>query len=116
MIILNSSKDTTIATDAKTADTFITRMVGLLKHEKLDRGEGLLITHCNSLHMFFMKFAIDVIFIDKSNQVVGVVENIKPSRLSKVYWKAASAIEVPIGVIGDSKTSVGDTIHFEHTH
>ena len=110
MKVLNQTQLTVIAENATLADTFVSRMVGLLRHDRLDKGEGLIITHCNSIHMFFMKFAIDVIFIDKKNQVVGLVPNIPPNRLSKIYFSAVKAIEVPVGVIEASKTAIGDTI------
>jgi len=113
MKILNQTQNTTVAENAVMADTFMSRMVGLLKHNSLAEGEGLWITQCNSIHMFFMRFAIDVIFVDKSNRVVGVVENILPNRLSRIYWKAKAAIEVPVGVISKSKTQVGDQINLQ---
>ena len=113
MKIVNLTKDSIISEKAVLADTFLTRMVGLLKHERLDAGEGLVITKCNSIHMFFMRFAIDVIFIDKTDCVVGIVENILPNRLSKIYWKAVNAIEVPVGVIKSSRTKTGDQLSFQ---
>lgn len=113
MKVLNQSKNSVIAADATLADTFLSRMVGLLKHDSLPKGEGLIITHCNSIHMFFMRFAIDVIFIDKTDKVVGLVPNILPNRLSKIYFSAVKAIEVPVGVIADSRTAVGDQIQIQ---
>ena len=110
MKVLNQSKNSVIAEDATLADTFPSRMIGLLKHDSLRKGEGLIITHCNSIHMFFMRFAIDVIFIDKSDKVVGLVPDIPPNRLSKIYFSAVKAIEVPVGVIGDSRTGLGDQL------
>lgn len=116
MIIYNDSKKLILATNSKIADTFFSRMVGLLNRDKLSENEGLVITHCNSIHMFFMKFAIDVIFIDSSKKVVGLARNIKPNCLSKIYWKASSAIELPVGVILQSKTEIGDKIILKDTH
>ena len=113
MIILNQSKNIILANQVKIADTVLTRMTGLLKHSQLIKNEALVIMGCNSIHMFFMKFAIDVIFVNKLNQVVGLVENIKPNRLSKIYWKASSAIELPAGIISSTKTEIGDKINFQ---
>ena len=116
MRISNITKQTVLATKANKADTFASRMVGLLKHKTLNESEGLIITRCNSIHMFFMRFAIDVVFIDKKNKVVALVENIKPNRLSKIFWKASTAIELPVGVISKSNTAVNDLLQFQHTH
>ncbi len=110
MKIINSTKKTSIADQAVLANSFASRMVGLLRHKSLSNGQGLIISKCNSIHMFFMRFAIDVIFLDKSNQVVGLVENILPNRLSRIYWKATQAIEVPVGVVKSSQTTLGDEI------
>ncbi len=108
--ILNQTKNTSLADNGLLANTFWTRMKGLLGRKKLFKDEALIITKCNSIHMFFMEFSIDVIFLNKENYVVGIVNDIKPNRLSAIYWKANYAIELPVGVISSSKTSVGDHI------
>ena len=59
--------------------------------------DGMLIDYCNSVHTFFMRFPLDLIFLDKSNTVLAVVENKKPWRMTKVYWKATKVLELPIG-------------------
>ncbi len=110
MKIYNKSQDNLISNQATLADTFFSRMIGLLKHTSLPRNEALIITHCNSIHMFFMKFPIDVIFVDKKDKVVGLVERIKPNRLSSTYWKASYAIELAEGVIAEKKVQIGDQL------
>ncbi|MEI8013139.1 MAG: DUF192 domain-containing protein, partial [Candidatus Omnitrophota bacterium] len=64
----------------------------------------------NSIHMFFMSFAIDAVFIDKCGIVVGLVEEIKPNQMSPVFWKANSVIELPLGTIMQTETCLGDKI------
>ena len=113
MRITNFSKGNTLADKATIADSFFSRMVGLLNRSSLSSGEGLVITNCNSIHMFFMRFPIDVIFINKTNSVVGLVENIKPFRLSRIYFAANRAIELPPGTISQTKTTLGDVIEIE---
>ncbi len=85
-------------------------MVGLLNRQSIVDGEGLIITHCQSIHMLFMRFAIDVIFIDNSGKVVGLLEEIQPFRLSPIFLKANRAIELPVKTISKSKTELGDSI------
>ena len=113
MKVLNQTKNTTLVADATLADSFFSRMKGLLGRNSLPENEGLIITHCNSIHMFFMRFAIDVVFIDGDDTVVGIVENIPPFRLSRIFWKAKCAIEVPVGTIEKTQTGVGDKILIE---
>ncbi len=85
-------------------------MVGLLNRQSLEDGEALIITQCNSIHMFFMRFAIDCIFIDANNCIVGLVKNIKPWRLSSIYFKANFVIETPVGVIEKTGSALGHEI------
>jgi len=83
-------------------------MVGLLNKKSLSRGEALVISPCNSIHMFFMRYPIDVVFINKNDEVVGLVKNIQPFCLSPIFWGAQSAIELPTGTIDYFKVSMGD--------
>ena len=110
MKIINKTRQCILADNVKVADSFLSRMVGLLNRESLANREALIITHCQSIHMFFMRFAIDVIFLDKSDRVVGLEKNIKPFCLSRIYFKANNAVEFSSGVIDQSKTELGDQL------
>lgn len=110
MNVHNQTRQTQIANQARLADSFMSRLVGLLKTPSLEQGQGLVITSCQQIHMFFMKYALDVIFIDKNNHVVGLVEHIKPGHVSPFYWSASKAIEVPAGTIQLTQTALGDHI------
>lgn len=88
-------------------------MRGLLNRESLCPDEALIITHCQSIHMFFMKFPIDVIFVDSDDWVVGLVLDIKPFCLSPIFWNASYAIELKVGMIEKSRTSVGDKLEIK---
>jgi len=112
-MIRNLSRDTTIASHVEIAKDPWQRMKGLLARWAFPQGEALVITRCQSIHMFFMKFPIDVIFCDKQNKVVGLCERIKPFCLSPVFLKAAYAIELPAGTIAASKTQAGDQVNIE---
>ena len=111
--ILNTTKNTVIAQKGTVANTFLSRMVGLLNKKSLLLDEALIITKCQSIHMFFMRFSIDVIFVDKNNYVVGLVERIKPFRLSPIFFRSNYSIEIPEGKIVQTKTSIGDKIEIK---
>ena len=113
MQILNKTKETIVAENATVADGFVSRMVGLLNRKSLDDQEALVITRCNSIHMFFMRFAIDAIFVNKDDKVVGVVKDIKPFHLSRIYFGSSYVIELAPGVINSSKTQINDLIILE---
>ena len=110
MKIINVTKATVLVTKVEIADTMISRMVGLLNRDSLGQDEAIVITKCKSIHMFFMRFPIDVIFVDRENHIVGVVERIKPFRLSPTFFKASYAIELAEGMVGRSHSTVGDTL------
>ncbi|HOW35296.1 MAG TPA: DUF192 domain-containing protein [Candidatus Omnitrophota bacterium] len=110
MQIRNVSKNTFIAREGELAEGFWARAKGLLGRACLKEGEGLVIPRCCSIHMFFMRFAIDALFVDERNYVVGLTENLRPFRLSPVFLKANFVIEVPAGTIKRSCTAIGDLI------
>jgi len=60
--------------------------------------------------MFFMRFPIDAVFIDRQGTVVGFVENILPNQLSPVFWSADRVIELPAGTIKATATLIGDSL------
>lgn len=76
----------------------------------LPEGGGLVIEPCNSIHMFFMRYPLDIVFLDKAGQVVFMYRGIKPWRMGRVVRGARLAIELPEGSIERSGTEVGDQI------
>lgn len=109
-MISNLTRSTVIATAIEIAQDPRTRMKGLLGRSGLAQNEALVITQCQSIHMFFMKFPIDVIFCDRQNIVVGLCADLKPFSLSPIFFNASYAIELPSGTITSSKTQKGDQI------
>ena len=112
MVINNQTKGCIIAGNIITANTFLSRFIGLMGRKELPEGHGLLITPCNSIHMFFMKFPIDAVFLDKRNTVVFIIENIMPWQISKIIYNASSVLELPAGSVASSGTAVGDKLAF----
>lgn len=94
------------------ADDSATRREGLLKRPGLEPGEGLWIAPCEAVHCFFMKFTIDVLFLDKKKRVVKVVPSLKPWRIAGCL-RAFSTLELPEGTIAATGTAKGDELEFE---
>ena len=94
------------------ADTSSKRRVGLLKHERLESGTGLWIVPCESVHTFFMKFAIDLVYLDKKRKVRKVRNAVPPWRLSACF-AAHSVLELPAGTAAETGTQVGDELAIE---
>jgi len=106
----NETRKTMVASKVIMADSFLSRIQGLLWRDRLNRGEGLLLRPCNSIHMFGMRYPIDAVFLDKAGSVVGLIENIKPWRVSAVFFKATACLELPAGTISSTGTTVGDKL------
>lgn len=113
MKIYNSTQNKMVLEDAKVADNFISRTIGLLSKKALNKGEGLIIKSCNSIHTFFMKFAIDVLFVDKNNRVIALYENVKPWRVLPIHLSASYVIELEAGSICEKKIYKDDYLSFE---
>ena len=79
------------------ADTFLTRLSGLMFRQKLPAATGLLLAPCNSVHMCFMRFAIDIIYIDKDYNIIKVVKNLKPWLGLSMCSKAWATLEMSAG-------------------
>lgn len=110
MIIRNMDRNTVPANDCRIADSFFPRFLGLMGKKSLKHGAGLLITPCNSIHMMFMRFPIDAVFLGPGNEVLYIAEGIKPWRLSPLIRKAHSVLELPAGAVKSSLTEVGDRL------
>ena len=112
MRVSNRDRGTVLAEAADVADTSAKRRTGLLKHSGLDPGQGLWIAPCESVHSFGMKFAIDVVYLDRKKKVRKVRKNMVPFRVSACLT-AHSVLELPVGVIEASRTQAGDQLEFE---
>lgn len=108
----NLTKDTVLADRAGLATTPEVRNRGLLKHTSLEKGDGLWISPTQAIHMFFMKFALDVVYLDRKLKVVRTVTNLRPWRISACF-AAHSVLELPVGIIAESRTERGDQLAFE---
>ena len=93
--------------DCKIADSFWKRFVGLMGKKGLGIEEGLYLDKCSSVHMFFMRFPLDIIFLDKNSSVVKVYEGLKPWRVTKIVNKAKSVVELPKNTIQQKGIEVG---------
>lgn len=109
MLVRNLTRQTVLADRAGVADTSQARRTGLLKHSHLDTGEGLWIVPTEGVHTFGMKFAIDVVFLNKKRVVVKLRKNMGRRRIA-LSLRAHSVLELPVGVIDQSGTCVGDQL------
>ena len=85
-------------------------MIGLLGRKSLACDEGLWIKPCKGIHTFGMKLPIDVVFLTKEHTVIGVRKDVHPNRLTPIYARATSVLEVTAGKVEETATKVGDQI------
>jgi hypothetical protein len=110
--VRNENRGAVLGDAITVADTSATRNVGLLKHTGLNANEGLWIVPCQSVHTFFMKFAIDLVWLDKRRLVRKVRHAVPAWRISGCLW-AHSVLELPAGSVVDTKTQPGDQLTIE---
>ena len=79
------------------AETFLSRLIGLMFKDKLVDADGLLIDPCRSIHTFFMKYSLDIVFLSEENKVIKIIRHMKPWRLSWIYFRAIKTLELPAG-------------------
>jgi uncharacterized membrane protein (UPF0127 family) len=108
-VALNETRSKPLATQLEVADNPYTRRKGLLGRNGLAPGEGLWIYPCESVHTFAMRFAIDLVYLDRNCVVKKLRSNVPPGRLSACLW-ARSVIELPAGTIEATGTEIGDRI------
>jgi uncharacterized protein len=110
--ITNTTRNTVLGDAIDLADTSAKRRTGLLKHQGLTPGEGLWIVPCESVHTFFMKFPIDLVYLGKDRKVRKVRHAVKPWRLSACP-SAHSILELPAGAAAKTGTRAGDELAVE---
>lgn len=108
----NRTRETFIATEVKVADSYFSRLLGLLGKTKrwAQLGKGLWIVPSRGVHTIGMLFPIDLVFLSKEKKVVHIEEHVRPFRISKVSLKAVSVLELPPHAIYRSGTQVGDQL------
>ena len=110
--IFRGPEQTSICTvgQVERTETMLERLRGLLGSAVLKPNTGLWIISCNSIHSFFMSFSIDVLYLDKNNTVLRVIEDMPPWRIN-ACWPARSVIELRQGQVAVLGIQPGDTVN-----
>jgi uncharacterized membrane protein (UPF0127 family) len=113
MLVRNASKGGVLLGDRiEEADGSAARRKGLMGRDALADGGGLWIAPCEAVHTFFMRFPIDVLFLDQQRKVVKVRQNLARNRISGSL-RAHSVLELPAGTAARTGTETGDRLDFE---
>ena len=96
---LEAADGTIVAERCAVASSFLSRFRGLMGRRELPVGEGLCIQNCGSIHMFFMRFAIDVAFVNGDGRILHACHTIRPWRISRPVFGSKAALELPAGTL-----------------
>lgn len=109
-MIYNHTRRNVVCQEVELAFTFFARLKGLMLREELAAHKGLLLRPCRSVHTFFMRFPLDVVFLDEQYLVVGVAEGLRPWQFSKHFKRAYCALELPAGTVARIGLQKGDAL------
>ena len=107
--IINTTKSTTLSKKAEVADGFFARLKGLMFRECMSRDEALVFYNSPSIHTFFMKFPIDIVFLDRDMRVIRIVRNFDPWKVVSCL-KSYLTIEFPPGKTAEEGLEIGDIL------
>jgi len=99
MKLFNPITQDVFADNLKLNNTFFSRLIGLMFKKDLPARSGVVLKPCTQIHTCFMRFNIDVIFLDANLQVLHFIENMKPWRLSPLFLKARYTVELPANTL-----------------
>lgn len=110
--VLNLTRHTALGDRVELAGQGRSRRKGLLGRDRLEGGEGLWIVPCEAVHTFWMRFPIDLVYLDRKHRVLKIRSHVHPWRLSACL-RAHSVIELPSGTVAGTQTMRGDTLSIE---
>lgn len=102
MKLINQDNGHIIANKIRISDTYIKRLIGLLSTKNLSSDCALHLKPCGGIHTFFMRYSIDVLYLDSECRIIAFEENLKPWSMGKIHKETKSVIELSSGII--SKT------------
>ena len=114
MRVINQTRNVPLITQGRLADSFWLRLRGLLGATSLQQEEGLILVGEKSIHTLFMKFPIDVLYVDKNYNVIRIDTYMAPYRLGPFVPRSAYVLEMPTGTVTSTATEVGDQLIFEY--
>lgn len=115
MNVVNRTRARTLIGAATIARTAQERRTGLIGRTTLTHGEGMVFPGTKSIHTFGMRFPIDVVFLDREQRVIHIVQQMPCSRVSPLVWRSAMALEMAAGTLALTGTELGDRIEFVET-
>jgi len=111
--VVNSARNCELGSRVALADTWLSRLRGMLGRAALNPGEGLFLTPCRSVHMYGMRFPLDVVFLDAAGTVIAAYPSLPPSSRSRWHRNAVHALELPAGTLEKTGPAVDDVVGWQ---
>lgn len=111
--ISNPARQSVLGDRIGVADTTLSRFMGLMGRRSLAPGHGLLLVPSNGVHTLWMRFNIDVVFLNAEHRVLSLYGSLRPFRMTAINWKTSTVLELPSGTIAATRTQVGDLLELE---
>ncbi|MFH1515521.1 MAG: DUF192 domain-containing protein [bacterium] len=114
-VILDET-DEILASNCELAVDFAKRFLGLMFRPSIDENDALMLIPCNSVHTFFMRFPVDLVFIDQNGRILYEERNMSPGNVMYPVKDAWGVLELKGGKLGTlniKKSLTGSTIRFE---
>ena len=108
--VVNTGRDLELGSRIGWADSWLARLRGMTGRPAPKPGEGLLLTPCRSIHMYGVRFPLDVAFLDAGGAVVATYPSLRPGSRTRWHWDAVHALELPAGILERSGTAKGDVL------
>ena len=108
-VLFDETTGVELASALELADTPLTRMVGLLGRSALHEGQGMRFEPGGAIHTMFMRFSIDVIFLDRDDRVLKLVHSLRPWRFARAGGTRA-LVELPAGTLEKLDIHPGDVV------
>jgi uncharacterized membrane protein (UPF0127 family) len=110
MKVIIKTSGVVLVDELEKADSLFARFKGLLGRNSLDKGHALWLRPCKGIHTFGMRFPIDVMILDRDLRVLDSVSGLLPNRVTKIYLRASSVIELPEGTLANVPAVIGEQV------
>jgi uncharacterized protein len=110
--VRNEDRGALLGDRVRLADSYLTRLRGLLGTQGLESGQGLLISPSRGVHMFGMRYPLDVLLLDEAQRVKKCYVGLEPGKATGMHRGVRYALELPVGTIESTQTQEGDEIRW----
>jgi len=107
------NKEMPLFENIEVAGSFFSKLTGLIFKKNLKRGSGFLIENCNTIHTLWMRFSIDVLYLDKDGSILHILHSVKPFRFTSSIKGAVKVLEIKSKAAAKLGLQAGDILRFK---